>query len=260
MTGVPSIVAGLFIFSFWVLTLGFDRSGLRRVVGPGDPHDPDRGPGVGGDAEAGPERAPGVVVRAGRAQVADDPAIVLPTAVAGLVITGVMLGVARVTGETAPLLLTAFVSTVDQHQPVLGTPDHAADVHLCPDRQRHGCWPGPSLGWRTDAGRPDHDPQPGSPALRQSRSNPKLRDRTTWPSGSTSPISNIYYGSFLAVEGVNFTVEPRSVTAFIGPSGCGKSTVLRTLNRHARGDPGRPRRRARSLWTARTSTGRASTR
>jgi phosphate transport system ATP-binding protein len=42
---------------------------------------------------------------------------------------------------------------------------------------------------------------------------------------------NIYYGKFLAVSDVNFTIEPRSVTAFIGPSGCGKSTVLRTLNR-----------------------------
>jgi phosphate transport system ATP-binding protein len=42
---------------------------------------------------------------------------------------------------------------------------------------------------------------------------------------------NIYYGSFLAVEGVSFSVEPRSITAFIGPSGCGKSTVLRSLNR-----------------------------
>ena len=42
---------------------------------------------------------------------------------------------------------------------------------------------------------------------------------------------NVYYGSFLAVEGVNMNIEPRSVTAFIGPSGCGKSTFLRTLNR-----------------------------
>jgi len=42
---------------------------------------------------------------------------------------------------------------------------------------------------------------------------------------------NIYYGKFLAVSGVNFTIAPRSVTAFIGPSGCGKSTVLRTINR-----------------------------
>lgn len=42
---------------------------------------------------------------------------------------------------------------------------------------------------------------------------------------------NVYYGNFLAVEGVNMAIEPRSVTALIGPSGCGKSTFLRTLNR-----------------------------
>jgi phosphate transport system ATP-binding protein len=42
---------------------------------------------------------------------------------------------------------------------------------------------------------------------------------------------NIYYSKFLAVSEVNFTIAPRSVTAFIGPSGCGKSTVLRTINR-----------------------------
>ncbi len=42
---------------------------------------------------------------------------------------------------------------------------------------------------------------------------------------------NVYYGNFLAVEGVSMSIEPRSVTAFIGPSGCGKSTLLRTLNR-----------------------------
>ena len=42
---------------------------------------------------------------------------------------------------------------------------------------------------------------------------------------------NVYYGDFLAVEGVSLSIEPRSVTAFIGPSGCGKSTFLRTLNR-----------------------------
>jgi phosphate transport system ATP-binding protein len=42
---------------------------------------------------------------------------------------------------------------------------------------------------------------------------------------------NVYYSSFLAVEGVSLKIEPRTVTAFIGPSGCGKSTFLRTLNR-----------------------------
>jgi phosphate transport system ATP-binding protein len=42
---------------------------------------------------------------------------------------------------------------------------------------------------------------------------------------------DIYYGDFLAVEGVSMTIPARSVTALIGPSGCGKSTFLRTLNR-----------------------------
>ena len=42
---------------------------------------------------------------------------------------------------------------------------------------------------------------------------------------------DIYYGDFLAVQGVNMTIRARSVTALIGPSGCGKSTFLRSLNR-----------------------------
>src|SRR5438067_10175637 len=49
---------------------------------------------------------------------------------------------------------------------------------------------------------------------------------------------NLYYGKFHAVDGVNITVPPRSVTAFIGPSGCGKSTVLRSLNRMHEVTPG----------------------
>jgi phosphate transport system ATP-binding protein len=42
---------------------------------------------------------------------------------------------------------------------------------------------------------------------------------------------DIYYGNFLAVQGVNVSIEPRAITALIGPSGCGKSTFLRSLNR-----------------------------
>jgi phosphate transport system ATP-binding protein len=42
---------------------------------------------------------------------------------------------------------------------------------------------------------------------------------------------DIYYGTFLAVQGVSILIPARSVTAFIGPSGCGKSTFLRSLNR-----------------------------
>ena len=42
---------------------------------------------------------------------------------------------------------------------------------------------------------------------------------------------DIYYGDFLAVQGVNLSVKANSEMSFIGPSGCGKSTVLRSINR-----------------------------
>ena len=40
-----------------------------------------------------------------------------------------------------------------------------------------------------------------------------------------------YYGSFKAIDAITMTIEPKSVTALIGPSGCGKSTFLRSINR-----------------------------
>jgi phosphate transport system ATP-binding protein len=42
---------------------------------------------------------------------------------------------------------------------------------------------------------------------------------------------DIYYGNFMAVQGVTVSIEARSITALIGPSGCGKSTFLRSINR-----------------------------
>lgn len=42
---------------------------------------------------------------------------------------------------------------------------------------------------------------------------------------------SFYYGSFRAIENINFQLPRNRVTAFIGPSGCGKSTVLRIVNR-----------------------------
>jgi phosphate transport system ATP-binding protein len=42
---------------------------------------------------------------------------------------------------------------------------------------------------------------------------------------------HVYYGSFLALRGVNLDIHQNEITAFIGPSGCGKSTLIRCLNR-----------------------------
>jgi phosphate transport system ATP-binding protein len=42
---------------------------------------------------------------------------------------------------------------------------------------------------------------------------------------------DIFYGTTLAVAGVNIDIYKNVITAIIGPSGCGKSTFLRSLNR-----------------------------
>jgi phosphate transport system permease protein len=104
MTGVPSIVAGLFIYAIWVIPRG--PSGFAAALALSILMLP-------------------VIVRSAEEMLKLVPAslreasyalgvpkwktilrVVLPTASAGIT-TGVMLAVARVTGETAPLLLTA---------------------------------------------------------------------------------------------------------------------------------------------------------
>ena len=104
LTGVPSIVAALFIYALWVATFGFPRSGfavslalvllmipvivrsteeMLRIV-PMDLREASYALGV-------PKWK--TIAR-----------IVIPTALSGIV-TGIMLALARVMGETAPLLI-----------------------------------------------------------------------------------------------------------------------------------------------------------
>lgn len=104
LTGVPSIVAALFVYALWVATLGFQRTGfavslslvllmipvivrsteeMLRIV-PMDLREASYALGI-------PKWK--TIVR-----------IVIPTALSGIV-TGVMLSLARVMGETAPLLV-----------------------------------------------------------------------------------------------------------------------------------------------------------
>jgi phosphate transport system permease protein len=108
MTGIPSIVAGLFAFAFFSLITG--NAGYRA--------------GFGGSVALSLLMIP-IVVRASEEMLKLVPMdlreasyalgvpkwltvvkVVLPTALAGIV-TGIMLSIARVIGETAPLLLVA---------------------------------------------------------------------------------------------------------------------------------------------------------
>lgn len=115
LTGVPSIVAALFIYALWVATLGFARSGVAvslalvllmipvivrateemlRIV-PMDLREASYALGV-------PKWK--TIAR-----------IVIPTALSGIV-TGIMLALARVMGETAPLLiLVGYTQAINFH-------------------------------------------------------------------------------------------------------------------------------------------------
>ena len=109
MMGLPSIVAGLFVLSFWILGLGFKASGfaaslallilmmpitirsteeMLKLVSP-----------------ALREASYALGISKWRTIVK----VVLPTALPGIV-TGMMLGIARIMGETAPVLLLVGVS------------------------------------------------------------------------------------------------------------------------------------------------------
>ncbi|QAY73286.1 phosphate ABC transporter permease PstA [Agromyces protaetiae] len=112
MTGIPSIVAGLFAFAFFSLVTG--DPGIRF--------------GIGGAVALSVLMIP-VVVRSSEEMLRLVPnelreasyalgvpkwltilKVVLPTSIAGIV-TGIMLAIARVIGETAPLLIIAGFTT-----------------------------------------------------------------------------------------------------------------------------------------------------
>jgi phosphate transport system permease protein len=107
MSGIPSIVAGLFIFSLWVVQAGQGFSGLAAgfalaVL---------MLPTIARTTEEMLRLVPGGLRESALALGAPEwrtaLRIVLPTAKVGIV-TAVILGIARVAGETAPLLMTAF--------------------------------------------------------------------------------------------------------------------------------------------------------
>ncbi len=152
MTGIPSIVAGLFIFAFLVIGLhqgysGF-AAGLSLTIL--------MFPVVVRSAEEMIKLVPNSLREASYALGVPKwktiLRIVLPTASAGIT-TGVMLGIARVTGETAPLLLTSFVAADHELAAVFRQADRHPDLHLRPGRPGAGHYLRPCLGRSADADR-----------------------------------------------------------------------------------------------------------
>jgi phosphate transport system permease protein len=105
MSGVPSIVAGLFIFAVWMVQLGNAYSGIAGAFALTVLMIPT----VARTSEEVLKLIPSELREAGLALGATQwrtvATVVIPAAKSGL-ITAVILGIARVVGETAPLLLT----------------------------------------------------------------------------------------------------------------------------------------------------------
>jgi phosphate transport system permease protein len=107
MSGIPSIVAGLFVYTLWVVQLHKGFSGLAAAMALAVLMVPT----VARAAEEMLALVPGGLresaLALGSPHWRSVTRIVLPTARSGLA-TAAILGVARVAGETAPLLMTAF--------------------------------------------------------------------------------------------------------------------------------------------------------
>ncbi|HET7244302.1 MAG TPA: phosphate ABC transporter permease PstA [Streptosporangiaceae bacterium] len=108
MTGVPSIVMGLFIFSIWVLHFGF--SGLAGAFALGCLMLPIVIRSTYEMLRLVPDslREGSYALGASKSRVT--ATVVLPAALGGIV-SGALLGVARAAGETAPLLFTILTVT-----------------------------------------------------------------------------------------------------------------------------------------------------
>jgi phosphate transport system permease protein len=114
MTGIPSIVAGLFIFTVWVLVLGFHRAGFPAALALSILMIPTVVRSTEEMLKLVPHELREASFALGVPRWRTILRIVIPTALPGIV-TGVMLGIARVIGETAPLLL--LVGATDSINP-----------------------------------------------------------------------------------------------------------------------------------------------
>lgn len=119
MSGVPSIVAGLFIFSVWIIQFGNSFSGFAAALAMSVL----MLPSITRTSEEVLRLVPGGLREAslalGSTEWRTTWSVVLPTARAGL-ITSVVLGVARAVGETAPLIMTSFGNSAMNTNPFSG--------------------------------------------------------------------------------------------------------------------------------------------
>lgn len=119
MTGLPSVVAGLFILAAWVLALNQGFSGLAAALALAVLMLPIVSRATEEMLRLVPDGLREASFALGVPRWRTILKVVLPTALPGIV-TGVMLAIARVFGETAPVLLVAFGNDFINNDPFKG--------------------------------------------------------------------------------------------------------------------------------------------
>ncbi|GAB3963025.1 phosphate ABC transporter permease PstA [Streptomyces sparsus] len=107
MTGIPSIVAGLFVLSFWIILLDFGYSGFAGSMALAILMMPIVVRSTEEMLKLVPNELREASLALGVPKWRTILKVVLPTAIGGIT-TGVMLAVARIAGETAPVMLLVF--------------------------------------------------------------------------------------------------------------------------------------------------------
>ncbi|XLE07929.1 phosphate ABC transporter permease PstA [Streptomyces sp. Pv4-95] len=119
MTGIPSIVAGLFVLSVWILILGFGPSGFAGAMALAILMMPVVVRSTEEMLKLVPNELREASLALGVPKWRTILKVVLPTSIGGIT-TGVMLSIARITGETAPVLLLVWGAKTINNNPFEG--------------------------------------------------------------------------------------------------------------------------------------------
>ncbi|MER5493771.1 phosphate ABC transporter permease PstA [Streptomyces sp. NPDC002490] len=119
MTGIPSIVAGLFVLSFWILILDLGPSGFAGALALAILMMPVVVRSTEEMLKLVPNELREASLALGVPKWRTILKVVLPTSIGGIT-TGVMLAVARITGETAPVLLLVWGTNFINNNPFEG--------------------------------------------------------------------------------------------------------------------------------------------
>ena len=251
LTGIPSIVTGVFVYAILVLPMKH-FSALAGGVALALIMIPIVARTTEEMLKLVPHSLREGALALGAPQWRVTLGVVIPAAAPGIA-TGAMLAIARVSGETAPLLFTAFGSRFfpsSLNEPIASLTVQIYNYAISPYDEWHAqAWAATLvlmtlvLGiniivrFLTQEEVLATDLHGLERIMPVQTAAPKIEVRPSTPSRIPGKAKvavrnlNFFYGRVQALHDISLEIPERIVMAFIGPSGCGKSTFLRTLNR-----------------------------